>query len=89
MQFVWYNWNLCQITLHDIIHQVRIIAVHYALKVPRSVMCHLDSGSDILKSADKTSGSFTKTSCMVCIGFLLHKHLIFKNNKKVFKMNKL
>jgi len=89
MQFVLYNWNLCQTTLCGIIHQVRIIAVHYALKVSRSVMCHLDSGSDILKSADKTSGSVTKTSCMLCLGFLLHKHLIFENNKKVFKMNKL
>jgi len=51
-------------------------------------MCHLDSGSDILKSADKTLCSFTKTSCMLRIGFLLHKHLIFENNKKVFKTNK-
>ena len=84
MQFVWYIWNLCLITLCGIIHQVRIIAVHYALKVSRSVICHFDSGSSILKSADKTSRSVTKTFCVLCIGFLLHKHLIFENNKKVF-----
>jgi len=66
-----------------------IIAVHHALKVPGSVMCHLNSGSDIVKSADKTLGSVTKTSCMLCIGFLLRKHLIFENNKKLSKMNKL
>jgi hypothetical protein len=51
MQFVWYNWNHCLITLCGIIQHVGMIVVRYALKASRSVMFYFNSGSGILKSA--------------------------------------